>query len=94
MRTPDVAARHDSSVTSHGPVLKFVLRHSPVPQWYKGVQHREMIPEIGLRKFCDKFIFRSVTSSYFLASEGLLVRLVINCGSLGAAVLIFNTIVD
>ena len=42
MRTPDVAAVHDSSVTSHGPVLKFVLRHSPVPQWYKGVSHREI----------------------------------------------------
>ena len=31
MRTPVVSARHDSSVASHGTVLKFVLRPQPPP---------------------------------------------------------------
>ena len=41
MRTPVVSALHDSSVTSPGPVLKFVLRPPPVPHWYKRWPTRE-----------------------------------------------------
>ena len=41
MRTPVVSALHDSSVTSPGPILKFVLRPPPVPHWYKRWPTRE-----------------------------------------------------